>query len=182
MKINQKPDSLIHALKKIEESNPEIANNIAFEFYGNIDPDIQIQLKKTSSKIKFSFSNYISHEEMINLAVQSDLLLLTIGKSKNSKFALSTKVFEYMISRKPVLGIGPIDGAASDLVQKTNIGEFFDHNDDEGVYRFIQRVYDASQNGEILFEQDQDEVEKYSFNNLSARLTEILEDQIEQRK
>ncbi|MBR9916668.1 glycosyltransferase family 4 protein [bacterium] len=181
MKINQKPDSLISALKNIEDLNPKIAGNLAFEFYGSIDPDIQAELKKSSSKIEFSFTDYISHKEMMRLTLQSDLLLLTIGKSRNSKFALSTKVFEYMISGKPVLGIGPVDGAASELVQKTNIGEFFEHTDSAGVFKFILKVFEASKKEQTLFERDQDEVDKYSFKNLSSQLIEILEHQIERK-
>lgn len=181
MKINQYPESFILALKEIGVKNPKVAKNISFEFFGSIDPNIQSEIETASQLIETSFHSYISHEEMMHLVSTTDLLLLTIGRTKNSKFALSTKVFEYMISGKPVLGIGPIDGAASELVDKTNIGKFFEHTDNDGVFNFILKVFNASRKGKTLFKSKKGEVDKYSFKNLSSHLIEILEHQIESK-
>lgn len=174
LKVNQHPKAFIKALSKIELSNSEIATKILFEFYGSIDPSIKEEIESSCSLIKTKFTSYISHDKMMELVSSTDLLLLTIGRTKNSKFALSTKVFEYMISGNTVLGIGPTDGAASELVKDTNTGEFFDHEDSEGVFDFILKVVDAKATQKVLYKPNQDTVEEYNFKNLTSQLEGIM--------
>lgn len=174
LKSNQHPAAFIKALKEIDRNQPKVAQNLAFEFYGSIDPHIKEEIMSASNHIEARFHGFIPHDEMMKKVSNSDLLLLTIGRTKNSKFALSTKVFEYMISGNPVLGIGPVDGAASELVQKTNIGGFFGHEDTEGVKEFIISLYEAAQRGEGLFTPDQKAIDEYSFEHLTKRLEDIM--------
>lgn len=174
LKANQHPSAFINALDWIDKNKPEVAQNLAFEFYGSIDPHIKGELSSAVNHIETQFFGFIPHDEMMKKVSNSDLLLLTIGRTKNSKFALSTKVFEYMISGNPVLGIGPVDGAASELVQQTNIGSFFDHEDTEGVKKFIVSLFEAAQKREVLFTPDQDAIEEYSFKNLTQKLEDIM--------
>lgn len=175
LKINQRPDAFISALKIISQKHPDVASKVHFEFYGSIDPQVQKDIESVSELITSSFTGFIPHDEMMEKVVNSDLLLLAIGRTKNSKFALSTKVFEYMISGNPVLGIGPTDGAASDLVSKTNIGKFFDRTDSDGVAEFIIKMIEAASSGaDPLFKAIENEVEAYSFKQLTAHLEEIM--------
>ncbi|MBO6584532.1 MAG: glycosyltransferase [Gracilimonas sp.] len=178
MKINQYPEAFIKALHTLSVDYPEIAENIHFDFYGNIDPNIKDDIKSASHIIKTSFTGYIPHDEMMKKVNSSDLLLLLIGRTKNSKFGLSTKVFEYMTSGKPVMGIGPVDGAASELVTNTNIGKFFSHEDEKGVASFIKETYHAKQKEETLFNPSQKAIQQYDFSYLTKRLEKILVDLI----
>ncbi|MDR9417007.1 MAG: glycosyltransferase, partial [Gracilimonas sp.] len=175
LKANQHPAAFIEALEIIGKKNPAQARDISFEFYGNIDPNIMKEIETASKKIETTFSGYISHDKMMDLVTTTDLLLLTIGRTKNSKFGLSTKVFEYMISGKPVLGIGPVDGSAAELVQNTNIGRFFDHEDTEGVMAFIQQVYFSAKKNEPLFLSNQEAIDQYNFRRLTENLATIMD-------
>jgi len=174
LKANQQPSAFIKALKHISEDHPEKAKNIAFEFYGSIDPEIKKETEEASELIETSFHGFIPHDEMMEKVSHSNLLLLTIGRTKNSKFALSTKVFEYMISGNPVLGIGPTDGAAAELVSNTNIGSFFDHEDEKGVSHFLLKVYDAAQQNEDLFSRNKEAIDTYNFKYLTQKLEQIM--------
>ncbi len=175
LKANQYPTAFMKALEAIGKVHPKKAKNIAFDFYGSIDPTIKNKIREASPLIETHFRGFIPHEEMMKLVNKSGLLLLTIGRTKNSKFGLSTKVFEYMISGQPVLGIGPVDGAASELVSKTNIGQFFDHEDATGVTKFILKIYEAAQNNEKIFTPSQEAIEEYNFRHLTNRLEQIMD-------
>lgn len=174
LKVNQYPEAFISALKTLTEEHPEIADKIAFQFFGSINEDIRRDIEKASSRIESTFNGYISHDRMMELVNTSDLLLLVIGRTKNSKFALSTKVFEYMISGNPVLGIGPVDGAAADLVTETNIGKFFAHDDHRGVQDYILQAFEAYKEQRVLAEPDKKAIEEYSFKNLTQKLESSL--------
>jgi glycosyltransferase involved in cell wall biosynthesis len=174
LKANQHPAAFIKSLAHIGNNYPEKAENIAFEFYGSIDPDIKKEIRDASKVIETIFHDFIPHDEMMKKVSSSDMLLLAIGRTKNSKFALSTKVFEYMISGNPVIGIGPVDGAASELVQKTNIGAFFDHEDEKGTTEFLLKAYDAAQKKEDLFTPKEEAMNSYNFKRLTEKLEQIM--------
>lgn len=173
LKANQHPKAFIKALETISDKHPDIAKRLRFEFFGSIDPIIRQQLEAISL-IETTFSHFISHDEMMMKVASSDLLLLVIGRTKNSRFALSTKVFEYMISKKPVLGIGPINGAASKLVEETNIGSFFDHSDADGITSYILNSIHTAGKGEIAYDPNMEAIEKYSFTYLTKQLEEQM--------
>lgn len=174
LKANQHPAAFIKALEQISKNHPIIAENMFFEFFGSIDPGIKEEIISVSKTMEFRFHGFIPHDEMMQKVTTSDLLLLAIGRTKNSKFALSTKVFEYMISGNPVLGIGPTNGAAAELVRKTNIGAFFDHEDDKGATDFILNVFEAFKKNKELFIRNEEAVDDYNFRHLTQKLEQIM--------
>jgi len=174
LKINQRPTSFIQALERLEQDHAEWAQNMRFEFYGSLDATLAQEFTTRLNVIEFEQFGFIKHAEMLELLPESELLLLSIGQTKNSFYALSTKVFEYMISGSKVLGIGPTKGAAAEVVQDTAIGSFFEREDADGVYHFLvdelQAFLDGSKEKNTLGEI----VEKYSFESLSADLDRQL--------
>ena len=174
LKANQHPGAFITALQNIDTKYPDIANKISFEFYGSIDPAIRDEFLTINNNITTEFYGFISHDEMMKLVLSSQLLLLAIGRTKNSKFALSTKVFEYMISGNPVLGVGPTDGAASKLVAETKIGSFFERNDEHGIENYLLSVFKAYQNGTKSITPNEAAIDKYSFEHLTKELESIM--------
>lgn len=175
LKLNQYPNVFIKALRNIVEQYPEKAHRIAFEFYGNIDPKIKEDFESISGNLTIRFFSYIPHNDMMKLVNSSDLLLLVIGKTKNSKLVLSTKVFEYMTSGNPVLGIGPLDGDAAKLVSKAEIGDFFSHDDHDGVKHFILKLFTAKEKEESLFHPNENVINEYDFSYLTSQLEKIMQ-------
>ena len=48
------------------------------------------------------------------------MLLFVIPKSENNKLIITGKLFEYLATGNSILGIGPVDGDASVLLQDAN--------------------------------------------------------------
>ncbi len=170
LKANQDPGEFIRALQNIDTDYPSIASHMNIEFYGSIDSKIKAEIESITTNIESSFHDFISHDKMMKIVSETNLLLLVIGKTKNSKFALSTKVFEYMLSGNTVLGIGPTDGAAANLVHETNIGSFFEREDFDGIRNFILKMYEAHQHGKLEQNPNRDAIKKYSFEHLTSEL------------
>ena len=178
LKINQRPTAFLEALSRIENERPEIAHRIRFEFFGSLDSSVEAEIESICDQITFKKSEFIQHSDMMALLPKSDLLLLSIGNSKNSSYALSTKVFEYMISGSKVLGIGPSQGAAAEVVAKTGIGKFFERDDTAGVYAYLITCFEAFNSNESAFTIRNESMEKYSFNKLSQQLDSTMKELI----
>ena len=174
LKINQRPSSFIDALKKLEAEQPEIAEQMRFEFYGSLDAALTLEFSSGLARIEFKPFGFIKHDEMLKLLPKSDLLLMSIGQSKNSFYALSTKVFEYMVSGSKVLGIGPTKGAAAEVVRDTGIGSFYEREDTEGVSAFLMNQFQAFKEDNSQKNSLGKAVQTYSFKSLTADLDSQL--------
>ena len=83
-----------------------------------------------------------------------------------------------MISGSKVLGIGPSQGAAAEVVAKTGIGKFFERDDTVGVYAYITSCFEEFNRNESPFNIRNESMEKYSFNKLSQQLESTMKELI----
>ena len=81
---------------------------------------------------------YKPHAEAIEQQRRASLLILPLRKEPEYKAVLPGKLFEYLASWRPVLGIGQPDGAMSMILNSTKTGVVLDWNDEASVSRFIE--------------------------------------------
>lgn len=176
LKENQYPSNLLEALRQLSEEDAGIAESLCFDFYGSVDPSFIEEMQQPEIRSESNFHGLIPHKQVIRKMAGADMQLLLIGKKPGSKTVLSTKVFEYMMTGKPILGIGPIDGSAAALIRKTGTGSFFSHRDAEGVKKYIRNAYTSWQNGRSIIESDREEIDRYHFENLTEQLEDVITD------
>ena len=51
---------------------------------------------------------------------------------------LTGKMFEYLALKRPILGIGPVDGDAAAILNETGAGKMFDYADEAGIRQFLE--------------------------------------------
>jgi len=64
----------------------------------------------------------VPHTEIGRYMRGADMLFLGLGNSRDLEYALPSKIFEYIISRKPVLAFCAPGGELDDFVRKTGCG------------------------------------------------------------
>ncbi len=145
---------------------------IYLNFYGNVNDVVKIELKEYDENNLITFHSYFPHNEMLNLLVNSSMLILIINKVKNNKGILTGKIFEYIGSGVPVLGIGPEDGEAAQILKETESGEMFYYDQIEEIAEFIEEKFNDWKNRKkgIINKK----VENYSRIKLTGKLAEIL--------
>ena len=77
------------------------------------------------------------------------------------------KIFEYLVSRKPILALGPEDGEANEIIKQTNSGKMFDYTATEEIADYIAQIY---KNG---YDSSSD-IEKYNRKKITGKLAEII--------
>lgn len=106
------PRNLILALGGMRQPG-----NVMVEIAGLIK-DVETY-KRLANKIgvgdMVKFSSQMTYRESLNLAAKADVLLLIDAPSEKSLF-LPSKLVDYLIFEKPILGITPKKGAAADLL------------------------------------------------------------------
>lgn len=118
---------------------------------------------KTDSQITGSLEAAGLSDNVINLGYQphavaveeqraASLLILPLRKEPEYKAVLPGKLFEYLASWRPVLGIGQTDGAMSIILNTTKTGLVLDWNDEASLARFIELCWQRHLKGELTVE------------------------------
>ncbi len=157
-------------LALLKDLNPP-HSGIEVEFVGNINPNLQNYVEKDPFlKELVSFRDYVPHSEVIDLYKSTGLLLLVLAHSKSSKLNITGKIFEYVASGTPVLGLGDPGGDAAQVLKDSGGGRVFDPSDNTGILEFLNKVV----TGEIKGSEMKADSE-FSRKTLTEKLVTILE-------
>jgi hypothetical protein len=171
-KSNQESDGFYNAIKEIAE-NTAIKNKICFNFYGYTETHIQEKFEPFRGLIEFH--TYIQRKKALQFMKNSDLVLLFIGKQKNNQNIISTKIFEYMMLEKKILAIGPLEGSANQLIEQTQLGKMFAHNDKDGIIDFLLTSYIDWSNDIKNNPINKEAIDNYDFKELTKKLASVFE-------
>jgi len=130
-------------------------------------------LKTHKLEDKAEKTDYLPHAEAIQRQQSSQVLLLIINNTPNAKGILTGKFFEYIASGRPVLGVGPPDGDAAQVLNETGAGTMIDYRDVESAKRVLSEWYALYQEKKLKVEAS--EVEKYSRRSLTGELAGLLQ-------
>lgn len=108
---NITPEYLLRAFKKLSIERPDIAQNIELHFVGHLGKSNKKLVSKLGINDFVRDYGYIDHNEALRKVISSDVLWMMIGPSLNADTISTGKLFEYIGSRKPILGCVP-EGAA----------------------------------------------------------------------
>ncbi len=173
--LSQNPTSLFEGLALLKKENQDIYKNIKLEFWGRFDNSIKENVKNYQLNDIVTFYDYVSHKKAVDLMDNSDVLLLVIPFGA-SKGILTGKLYEYIATRNPILGLGPIDCEAQSIIESNQLG-IFGHKPDT-IYRQLLVWYNEWSNGNI--KKHDNDIEMFSRKELTKKLSEIFDKTLKQ--
>jgi hypothetical protein len=114
---------------------------------GTVEPVVHASLRRYGLDAIAEHVPYVPHREAIGYMQKASLLLLVVERFGQDAGMLTGKVYEYLASRRPVLGIGPPEGDASLLLDATMAGTMVDQEDAAGIAALVQGYYTAWEHG-----------------------------------
>ncbi|MBT1705492.1 glycosyltransferase [Chryseosolibacter indicus] len=174
--INEKcnPRPLMNVIFKLIKENKDFASKVRIDFVGEVHSDFKsfVEQNKTLSSVT-SFVPSIPHKELVRVYASSSLLLLILSGYKNAEGYMPGKLFEYLATGLPVLGVGPEHGNAADLLKTTSAGVMVDETSISEIENYIIKTFIAwGSNGHNI---DKPVDNQYSRKNLTSQLSKILE-------
>jgi len=110
-----------------------------------ISQDVLYRLKLHNLESYIHLQPFLPHKKAVSEMVQSELLLLIINDYSGSQGMLTTKLFEYLAAKTPILCFGTPSGEAANLINKYKAGLCTDNLADIAPY--IWKLFEAwSQN------------------------------------
>ncbi|MGX7668592.1 glycosyltransferase family 4 protein [Flavobacterium pedocola] len=135
------PRILWEALQELVEENPEFQKYFELKLIGATSQEVLDTI--TEFKLNGFVNNlgYVSHQEAVEHQRKSQVLLLIEIDSEDTKSIIPGKLFEYMVSERPILAIGPKDADFSVILQQTNTGTFALYTEKEKVKATILNYF-----------------------------------------
>ena len=169
----QDPKCFFDAMEKLMQKS-DFAENTELSFLGNFPTYLHDLAKSSSFSEKISFSPYTHFEASLEFIAMSEMLLMMVPRTADNKCIITSKLFDYMGSRRPILAFGPVDGDASIVLNRTNAGKLFDYNDVDGAAAFIGEMFEKWKNGEQTGN-NSDEINAFTRRNLTEQLSKVFE-------
>jgi hypothetical protein len=166
------PMILWQVLAELIREKPGFADHFELKLIGTVSNDILLVLQSYDLGPFVNFLGYISHHEAIKHQKRSQVLLLIEINSVETKSIIPGKIFEYMVSGRPIIGIGPTGSDFAGILAETHTGVFIDYSEKEKLKQTILEYYNQYLDGSLTV--DAAGVEQYSRKNLTAKLAALL--------
>lgn len=167
------PRPIMQAIKELYLENENFRSDIVIEFVGSVNSAFRFFVESDPIlKQIVKFRNHIPHNELLNMYGNTDVLLLVLAHQSIAVGNLPGKLFEYLASGKPILGVGAVDGDAAAILQQTKAGVVKDRNDREGIKLQVSQYYEGWKAGSV---NESNSIHMYSRKHLTDELISVLE-------
>ena len=154
-------------------SDEEFRSRLKIRLVGKTDDAIIQSISDNGLTGNLTDLGYQPHSAAVEEQRNASLLILPLRKEPEYKAVLPGKLFEYMASMRPVLGIGQPDGAMSMILNRTGTGVVIDWNDREAISRFIESSWQKHRQGSLTVE-DAD-ISQFTRRNLTHRMAQLFD-------
>lgn len=160
------------ALNELIKENPQFSSDFELEFIGNLSREVEDKIHENKLSDYLNKKGYISHKESIDLINSCNLLLLTNFPDDRSKGIIPGKLFEYMATGNSILAIGPSGGDVAKILEETESGNYFTHQQKDEIKSFILNEYKKWEMN--LSKNPSPKIYQYSRKSLTEKLSKII--------
>jgi len=139
---DRNPKVLWEVLQELVTENNAFSANFQLKLIGKISQEIFESLSNYQLEAYCNNLGYLSHTEAIAHQRKSQVLLLIEIDSEDTKSIIPGKLFEYMVSERPIVAIGPKDSDFAEIITSTNTGVFFTYSEKERLKKTILSYFE----------------------------------------
>ena len=169
----QTPDFFLKALSGFIRENPDCAPRLRVVFVGLVPESSKVLAETLGLSQNIEYTGYVSHSKAINYVLGADVLWMTVGEGKGQELISTSKLFEYMGTQKPILGMVP-EGAAKDALTTYKASWIVPPDDVQGIHNALETIYIAWDKDQFPVA-DAEYVEQLERKNLTEKLSKLLD-------
>ncbi len=131
--------SFYQAVKKLKEEK-SLPENTRIRLYGNFFKESLDEIAQSGIADMIQITPQLEHRDALTAMQSADVLLLTINSS-SPQGTLTSKVFEYLRSRKPILAMVPEHKEAAELLRTQGQDFICAMESAESIYQCLKRLW-----------------------------------------
>jgi glycosyltransferase involved in cell wall biosynthesis len=146
-----------------------LQQKVMIQLIGNVDYSVKQTIINKGLETIVEYVSHVPHNEVTIFQQKAHYLILAINDSPNAKGVLTGKLFEYLASGTPIIGVGPLDGDAAVILHKTKSGIMF-----EDAQILLNYLENCLKDALITVERNKEEISEFSRENLTQRMSILL--------
>ncbi len=154
-------------------ADKEFAARLKIRLAGKTDSAVLESIATAGLSEHLTDLGYVSHKDAVREQMSATVLLLPLRNEPEYKAVLPGKVFEYLASDRPILGIGEPEGAMAAVLKSCGGGIVADWADKAAVSEYIDGCWEKFRSGEPLV--GAKDIEEYSRSRLTKKYVALME-------
>lgn len=172
MNADRNPKIFWQALRELIDENEDFSRDLSVKLIGKCDEEVYQTVNDFALNNYVNFVAYVAHKDVLKFQRSSQLLLLAVNNVPSSRSVITGKVFEYLQSNRPIIGIGPVDGDLAVILNESEAGHMVDFDDLVSMKKILKSYYEQFKSGELPTHTKN--IDRYHRKNLTKELTAIL--------
>lgn len=172
MNADRNPKMLWEVLSKIIAENKEFEADFELKLIGKADASVIRDISKYQLSKNVQAIDYVMHDKVVEFQQKSQVLLLIVNNVPSAKAIITGKIFEYLMAKRPILAIAPINGDLADIIEETNSGMVIDFNDKIGLKTAILNLYLKFKQGNLTVESKN--IAQFHRKELTKKVSELI--------
>ena len=167
------PLTLWKALGVKAWADPEFKKALRLRLAGKVDREVYAAIEEAGLRDNVVDLGYCDHLTAVREQLAASVLILPLRNDPEYRPILPGKLFEYLASRRPVLGIGQEDGAMARVLADTGAGVTAGWDNLEAMRDFIDKAWEQHKAGGVPAVSC--DIARFSRRNLTRELAALLE-------
>ena len=161
-------ESLVELINEV----PDFKSHLEIKLIGAVSQGVLETISQFGLDSYLNNLGYVSHGEAIAHQRKSQVLLLIEIDSQDTKSIIPGKLFEYMVSNRPIVAIGPKNSDFAEIITTTNTGVFFNYSEKVKLKSVILDFYNQYLQGKL--QANGVGLQQYSRKNLTKELAALI--------
>lgn len=167
------PVEFWNALGELCRENADFARDFRLVLCGKTDAAVVDAASKAGLGGHMTDLGYLNHGDVVQQMMSAAMLMLPLRREPEYRATLPGKLFEYLASRRPVLGIGQKDGAMASILREAGAGETFEWDEASAMKAWVLERYLLWRDGRL--DDNAADLSAYSRSALAAAYAALLD-------
>jgi len=166
------PKVLWQVLSEKCNADEEFRRTLRIKLIGKTDKEILDTIKNAGLEDNLEYLGYQPHEVAVQEQRRASFLLLCLRREPEYASAIPGKMFEYLASRRPILGIGQTDSIMAKMVRETSSGVVYDWNDRKNISTWVDFCWTEFKNDDL--KDNETDISRFSRRTITRQLAGYL--------
>ncbi|WP_424493430.1 glycosyltransferase family 4 protein [Salinimicrobium sp. GXAS 041] len=166
------PVNLWKAIAELTSENDTFKEDFKMKLAGAVGEQVLNSIRAAGLSDFLELKGYVSHREALKLQKSAQMLLLIEIDSEETRGIIPGKIFEYMVSGRPIIAVGPAGADIKKIITETNTGKFFEYSEKKELKMHILESYNAFKENNL--EVNAVGLQKYHRKALTGELSKLL--------